>query len=324
MTKDDFSQLGSVLHLKAYGGAMYGVVNGWPLTLINSTVNHIQLMVDQKGSGKSAKQLSASLAAWGGKVNTWKGNLLCFSAPSKKKMQGNAQDYVRFCTDAASRFGLRPLDVCPFCGNGNGDTVAPTNKGFRLVHRRCLQAESVRTHRAAESNKENGSYLLGIIGALIGMLVGTIPNLLTIAYMNREYAVLFALIPVCSYFGYKLLRGKMDKFALVISIVMSILGVFLLYFEYVGFMMIHDYGYTLSQVKTVMPDIIRDSDVWHDILTGSLQEFLFTAIGVFIAWRLISGTAAGTAANADAVLSIAQPYAADAADEDGLSDYWNE
>ena len=34
-----------------------------------------------------------------------------------------------------------------------------------------------------------------------------------------EYSILFALIPICAYFGYKLFRGKMNKAALIVSIV---------------------------------------------------------------------------------------------------------
>ena len=308
MKTNEFSLLGSELGLTAYGAALCGVVDGWPLTLINNSANHVQLSVDHRRDAALVKEINAVLKTWGGKVRGWNGNVMTLSGPSRKKMQGSAADYVRFCAFTLGHAGLRPLDVCPYCGGGNCDAAAFSKKGYQAVHYRCLQAEAGKAHSKAESNRENGSYLLGILGAFIGMLVGTIPTFLTVVYMQMEYSVLFALIPICAYLGYKLFRGKMDKAALIVSIVMAVLGVFILNFEYLAFLIKHEYGLPFSETLSVMPELLRDGEVWAAIAADSLQEFLFSARGVFIAWRLISGTAAGAAANADAALRLAQPF----------------
>lgn len=308
MKTNEFKQFASELGLDAYGAAFCGVVDGWPLTLINNNVSYIQLVVDRKRDSALAKQIDSTLKTWGGKISSWNGEIMTISAPAKKKMQGSDADYVRLCAQTLSHNGLRTPDVCPFCGAGNCDATALTNKGYRPVHYRCLQNEATKAQSKAETNRENGSYLLGFIGALIGMLVGTIPTFLTVVFMQREYSLLFALIPICAYFGYKLFRGKMDKAALVISILMAILGVFILNFEFIVFSMMKEYGASFSEAMSVMPQLLADGSVWSELAAGSLQEFLFSALGVLIAWRLISGTAAGTAASAETVLRLARPY----------------
>ena len=190
-----------------------------------------------------------------------------------------------------------------------------------MRHYRCLQAEAGKAHNKADINRENGSYLLGVLGALIGMLVGTIPTFLTVVYLEMEYSILFALIPICAYFGYKLFRGKMNKAALIVSILMAVLGVFILNFEYIVFSIMREYGFSFSEALSFVPDLLRDGEIWAAIAADSLQEFFFSALGVVIAWGLISRTASGAAANADAALRLAQPYgqraAAPAADQAG-------
>ena len=153
------------------------------------------------------------------------------------------------------------------------------------------------------------------------MLVGTIPTFLTVVYLEMEYSILFALIPICAYFGYKLFRGKMNKAALIVSILMAVLGVFILNFEYIVFSIMREYGFSFSEALSFVPDLLRDGEIWAAIAADSLQEFFFSALGVVIAWGLISRTASGAAANADAALRLAQPYgqraAAPAADQAG-------
>ena len=321
MKTNEFSLLGTELGLTAYGATLCGVVDGWPLTLWNNNVNHVHLIVDRKRDSALVKQINAVLKTWGGKINSWVGNMLVITAASKKKAQGSASTYIQFCVYALGHAGLHPLETCPYCGGGNCDAAALTGKGYRPVHYRCLQAEAGKAHNKADINRENGSYLLGVLGALIGMLVGTIPTFLTVVYLEMEYSILFALIPICAYFGYKLFSGKMNKAALIVSILMAVLGVFILNFEYIVFSIMREYGFSFSEALSFVPDLLRDGEIWAAIAADSLQEFFFSALGVVIAWGLISRTASGAAANADAALRLAQPYgqraAAPAADQAG-------
>ena len=60
-----------------------------------------------------------------------------------------------------------------------------------------------------ENIKNN--YLLGIIGAIIGAFIGAIPWILMYVFGNMMYAILAILIVICSFYGYKITKAKIDK-----------------------------------------------------------------------------------------------------------------
>ena len=310
MKANEFSLLVQQLGLTAFGQMFCGEVYGWPVAVRNNSAAHLRVSVDRGRSRETVKKIEAGLKTWGGKIYSWVGNTLWLSTGRKKKMQGTDAEYVEFSLHVLRAAGLHPHDCCPYCKTGGCDSLSFVKGGYDLVHYRCLQEAAAKEHDKAESNLQNGSYALGILGAFLGMIVGSIPSFLTIAFMEMEYAVLFALIPLCAYFGYKLMRGKMNKVALVVSILMAILGVFLLYFEVIAFSAMKEYGLSFGEVMSFIPDLLSDGSLWSSILSNAFQEFLFMALGIVFVWRLISTTASDTASNADAALKLARPYGA--------------
>ena len=59
--------------------------------------------------------------------------------------------------------------------------------------------------------KIKNKYLIGTIGAMIGALIGAIPWILLYIFGNMMYAFLAIIIVVCSFYGYKLTKAKIDK-----------------------------------------------------------------------------------------------------------------
>ena len=60
-------------------------------------------------------------------------------------------------------------------------------------------------------NEVKNNYLLGIIGALIGAFIGAIPWILMYIFGNMMYAIITILIVICSFYGYKITKAKIDK-----------------------------------------------------------------------------------------------------------------
>ena len=308
MKANEFSLLGTELGFTAYGSLYCGVIYGWPVMLHNARFIHAQFFVDRKKDRASMRQLEEILKTWGGRVYSWMGNLVTITAASAKKMQGSRADYIGFCCFALTCVGLRPLDHCPYCGARFCDAAAMTRKGYRLTHFRCLRAAADDAQNRADDNRQRGSFLLGLPGAILGMLVGTLPTFLTVYYLGMEYSLFFALIPICTYLGYKLFGGKMDKSALILSIVLSILAVFFLNIELFIASMMQMYGASLREVLGILPQVLADPETWLVMVSNSAQEFLFTALGIWVAWRLISTTDSGTAYEAAAALRLAQRW----------------
>ena len=75
-----------------------------------------------------------------------------------------------------------------------------------------------------EENIKN-NYLLGIIGALIGAFIGAIPWILMYVFGNMMYAILAILIVICSFYGYKITKAKIDKKLPIILSISSFISI---------------------------------------------------------------------------------------------------
>lgn len=74
-------------------------------------------------------------------------------------------------------------------------------------------------------NEEKNNYFIGAVGALIGALVGAIPWVLMYVFANMMYAVLAILIVICSFYGYKITKAKIDKKLPIILSIASFIAI---------------------------------------------------------------------------------------------------
>ena len=73
--------------------------------------------------------------------------------------------------------------------------------------------------------KVKNNYALGIIGALIGAFIGAVPWVLMYVFANMMYSILAILIVLCSFYGYKLTKAKIDKKLPVILSISSFISI---------------------------------------------------------------------------------------------------
>ncbi|MDD4851249.1 MAG: hypothetical protein PHO10_11220 [Gemmiger sp.] len=121
--------------------------------------------------------------------------------------------------------GVKPPYLCGICGDGGADTYMmrqTTPQFYDVVHASCMS--KMQNNLADKASKNPGNYLTGILGALLGALVGMLPALLGIYYLNVVSGWLFMLLPIATYYGYKLLHGKMNIAAPICSVVFSLFG----------------------------------------------------------------------------------------------------
>lgn len=70
--------------------------------------------------------------------------------------------------------------------------------------------------------KAKGSYLAGMLGAIIGGAIGAIPWILVYIYGNMMLSLLAVLIAAGEFYGYKLFKGKMTKLTPAIIMIIAI------------------------------------------------------------------------------------------------------
>jgi len=120
-------------------------------------------------------------------------------------------------------------DKCPLCNRGECDSFALFGASFAPAHKICVLNKNDKKAEQAKENKKSGSHLMGLIGAILGAAVGCLPTILLVIFINTEFGMLYLLIPLLSYQGYKLFRGKLGNGARVIVILTSFIAFFIMY-----------------------------------------------------------------------------------------------
>ena len=202
--------------------------------------------------------------------------------------------------------GVRPADTCAVCGGGSPDSICVLNC-CQPVHSACVRSMADKVRDEVQSNQENGSYLTGFLGALLGMLVGLIPSILTIALVDRIYALLFALVPLASAWGYRKFNGKQNKASIVIVVLLSLLGVFVMQYLSVSIYLMREYAVSFGETFAYTMEELLNLEGFMLVAQDSLVPILFMLLGVFIAWNYVKKTNTGTVQQIEAVQSTLRP-----------------
>ena len=305
----DVSSFGAALEregMHVSGRAAFGIAEGYPVLAVLTGGHQVRVTLPIRPQEWRARksEIKGALGNLGRAI--WEGDRLSVSI----KVSQPQEVYSRAVAGMARTFrdlGIALEDTCPICGHGGCDMAVPYERAYRPAHRVCVESTVAGIRESVEDNRRNGSYLSGIAGAILGGILGVAPSFLTIVYTDTVFGLLFAFIPLFAYYGYKLFRGKMNKTALACSIAMSVLGVYILNFSAIGYVLRREYSLTFGQVLQVMPAFLEDPEVWWEITKSSISQFIFAAVGVFLVWGDISRTAAGEAANAENVLAASMP-----------------
>lgn len=123
--------------------------------------------------------------------------------------------------------------------------------------------------------KENG-YLVGILGALLGGLVATLPWILLYVYANMMYSYLALLIALGAIKGYELCKGKIDKKLPIIIGVVSVFSISVATLVIIpNLLLIKEYGETsLEAFKSLYSFSEFKSAMVHDYIFSLLFTFL--------------------------------------------------
>ena len=94
--------------------------------------------------------------------------------------------------------------------------------------------------------EKTGSYLTGIIGAIIGGIIATIPWILVYVYGNMMLSILAAIIAGGEFLGYKICKGKIDKKLPIIIMVIAVIIVMVTTLAIIPALLIQKQGLPVS------------------------------------------------------------------------------
>ncbi len=129
----------------------------------------------------------------------------------------------------------------------------------------------------SEDVKKEGSYLSGIIGAIIGGAIATIPWVLVYVYGNLMLSLLALLIGAGEFYGYKLFKGKLDKKLPIIIIVLALIIVTIATLLVIPAMLLNKNNLEVSF------NSIKNLYTYNNFISGIMRDYiisvLFTVLG---------------------------------------------
>lgn len=199
--------------------------------------------------------------------------------------------YLEALTEALRANGVMPANTCALTGAANPDSLCLIPRsdcyGYQPVCAAAIRESDQEVQARAADNEDRGSYLTGLIGAVLGMLVGIGVNLLSMVFLERIFSLLFALVPVAAMFGYKLFRGKTNKAAMVIVIVLSVIAVPLMEFLTGAIGVANSYNMPFTDAMKAVGEIFFAPEMLKETGPEMLKMLLFMALGVLIGWSYL-------------------------------------
>ena len=291
----------------------YGSWRNYAVSILSAQYSVFQLSFAVRADKKDknlAKSLRAELRQQLGKglstvLNL--GNTLQFAYRFDGKTP-LADQFVRTAdaiAAALSAHGLSPAVTCAVCGGGTPDSLCVVNT-YQPVHAACMHQKLETAKEQAMENKENGSYLTGTLGAILGALVGTILPLVMLIATDTLYALLFALVPLAAMFGYRKFKGKSDKISIVIVIVVSILAVVLMAYAVIVYYIMQQMGVGLGTAMSFVSRFMSGSD-FAELLGQFWKGFLFMGLGIVISWGYLTKTRSAEVKTTATLLETMRP-----------------
>ena len=135
-------------------------------------------------------------------------------------------------------------------------------------------------NKKVETKEISGSYVTGIIGAIIGGAIGAVPWIIAYIYGNMMIALLAILIAGGAYYGYKICKGKITKKVTIIITIISIIIVALVTLLIIPVILIHTEG--MNTNMATIQYLYQDEEFTSGIIRDTLIAIVFTAVGVAV------------------------------------------
>lgn len=293
-------KLSVLLNLKADGTTVYGEFNDyhfsinlipygntqvWQLTMLLDKPLSTEVQTNLKKTHKINIQYTALDITPTYQVIAY--NIILNMPMSKEKQVNYFNNLITTLTNALANEEIKNGDACGLCGIEKTDEDAEyvVYKGLYLkLHKSCIEAAYEEERREIEKENANIKKLpLSIVLAFIGAVVGIIPSVIAMFGFGYLFALLFAICPIASFFGYKLGKAPLRWYATLIAAVCSLV---------VTALIVIGFGAVVAQAaNATLADAFNDPELG---LTGLLvQALLFDGLGILCALGVISKTRSG-------------------------------
>ena len=125
-----------------------------------------------------------------------------------------------------------------------------------------------------------GSYLIGIVGAIIGGLIAAIPWIIAYVYGGMMLSILAALIAAGEFYGYKICKGKINKHLPKILMILAIIIVTIATLVIIPGLLIQKEGINVS--LTNIQRLYQNEEFATAMMKDFVISIIFTILGASI------------------------------------------
>ena len=131
-----------------------------------------------------------------------------------------------------------------------------------------------------QNNVQEGKYITGIIGAILGGIITTIPWVLVYVYGNMMLSILAVLIAAGEFYGYKLFKGKMSKGVPAILMILAIIIVTVATLVIIPSLLIQKEGMSIS-IENISK-LYKNSEFSSAMVHDYMISIVFTILGASV------------------------------------------
>ncbi|MDL2252521.1 hypothetical protein LJC49_00405 [Ruminococcaceae bacterium OttesenSCG-928-I18] len=308
MTKNYFEEMMAELDFHVADNIALGYQQGFPLSVefnknAETTEFFLRVVVDRdaKPARKRLKEQEQGSVKWfSEKDEEGEGGVLVgvLAPPSDFYAKGAVHGAAVAAAETLKELDYAPPSRCPLCDGEGCDRYAYLAEGCRATHKLCLQTRLDLPEKDTKTPlKARGFYLTGILGALLGASIAALPNWSQALSKGTINSVIYAFIPFLSALLYRLFRGKANRIAGgVIVMVSSLIVAFLLELVWYWLVTTNMAGYNMSIATTTA--LYFESHSLAQTVKEMMFSLLFLILGFFPAFILLrryaaSGTTGG-------------------------------
>mgnify|MGYP001851262890 CR=1 FL=1 len=209
---------------------------------------------------------------------------LCFHGENPLELYQYALSIVM---SALSASGVVPLTFCPFCGQDGCDSLCVVQDRYAPVHETCASRAyppAVLPNESAAPS--SGNLITGLIGAVLGLLVGCLPQFALNLVSGYSLAALYLLPALFAFGGYKLFRGSDSSIGRTLCVVLSILFAPCVTILCAVASIMNSMGFSMNVSFALLPIGLEDVQFATAVALELFYSFLFSVVGCIVGWKV--------------------------------------
>lgn len=182
--------------------------------------------------------------------------------------------------------GVVPLTFCPFCGQDHCDSLCVVQDRYAPVHEACANSTYPPAVLPDDSRiPSSGNLITGIIGAILGLLVGALPQIALNAAIGYSLGALYILPALLAFGGYKLLHGSDAPAGRVLCTAFSVVFAPCLTLL-CAIASIMSGGFSMDAAISLLPIAFNTGEFVGAITLEFFYSLLFSIVGSLLGWKI--------------------------------------